>query len=190
MIKKGLAYTLIALGFLIFLFFNKYTGTLIPYPFLFSLCGIAVLLTGVFLLRRSFTGADTKLQQQMQVHIDHLKINGTQIKVPLDDCELKEHHFTEERDRYNDRNIQAFNAWGGDSMKNVTNVNVNQVVVIYNYPNPASGEIEKFVSPVLNKDKQTLLFYLSRQKETYIYLDPENRNYYFDLDFLQSALKL
>lgn len=188
MIKKGLAYTLIAIGFLVFLFFNKYTGTLIPYPFLFSLCGIAVLLTGVFLLRRSFTGAGTKLQQQMQAHIDHLKTNGTKIKVPLDDCELKEHHFTEERDRYNDRNIQAFNAWGGDPMKNVENVRTNQVVLIYNYTYPDSGETERFISPVIYKDRQSLLFYLSRQKETYIYVDPEHGNYYFDLDFLSQPL--
>lgn len=184
MIKKGLAYTLIALGFLIFLFFNKYTGTLIPYPFLFSLCGIAVLISGIFLLRRSFTRADTKLQQQMQAHIDHLKTNGTQIKVSLDDCELKEHHYVEEREQYTNGQVQAFNIISGNTMKNVKDHSINQVVVIYNYPNPVSGEIEKFVSPVLNKDKQTLLFYLSRQKETYIYLDPENRNYYFDLDFL------
>jgi hypothetical protein len=87
-----------------------------------------------------------------------------------------------------ERNIQAWNAIGGDSIKNVEIMNVIQTVIIFRFENPITGIKERFVSRVLPKDKITLMIYLDKQKQTYLYVDKINREkYYFDLSFLNES---
>jgi len=193
--RQILAYILFGLGFLTITFFRKYSGEVILYPFLFYLLGLAMFVGGLLFLRFTPTGKQLNIQKQILETISGLKANGDKIPVDLSHCEIKEHNYTEERERYGhpnelltldfERQIQGWNAIGGGSMRNVEQVQVKQTVLIYNYQNPRDGKLEKFVSRVIPKDKITLSLYLDRQQQTTLYVDKSNRDkYYFDLDFL------
>jgi hypothetical protein len=58
-------------------------------------------------------------------------------------------------------------------------------VFICQLDNPRTGEKERFLSPVIPKDKITLSFYLENQKTTTLHVDKtDHTRYYLDLDFL------
>ena len=193
--RRILAYTLLIFGLLTVTFFRKYSGDIIPYPFLFWLLGFVMFLGGFMLLRYIPSTKEFNIQKQVNKLIADLKENGEIIKVDLKKCELKEHNYIEERERYEDKNelltldierqIQFWDALGGNSMRNVEQIQINQTVIIYSYLNNHTGQEEKFISRVISKDKVTLAYYLSEQKQTTLYVDKTNRtHYYFDLDFL------
>lgn len=193
--RRVLAYIFFGLGFLAVTFFRKYSGDLIPYPFLFWLLGLAMFGGGLLFLRFTPSTKELKIQKQVEALIAQLKESGEKILVDLSRCELKEHHYFEERERYGHKNelltldvereIQALNSIGGNSLGNTEQVQVNQTVIIYATPNNRTGEMEKFISRVIPKDKITLSCYLDTQKQTVLYVDKTNREcYYFDLDFL------
>ena len=193
--KRLLACMLFGLGFLTVTYFRRYSGELIPYPFLFWLLGLAMFGGGLLFLRYTPSTKEISTQKQMATIINDLKENGEKMQVDLTICELKEHNYIEERQKYGHKNelvtldiereIQVWNALGGGSMRNIKQVQVNQTVIIFFKPNIRSGQVEKFISGVIPKDKITLSFYLGKQKETTLYVDKVNREqYYFDLDFL------
>ena len=150
---------------------------------------------GVLFLRYTATTADITTQKRIAEAIRDLKANGEKIIVDLTQCELKGNNYTEEREKYGDQNdlltvgfeleIQAWNSLGGDSMRNVEQVEVAQTIIIFSRLNNRNGLTEKFISRVIYKDEITLSFYLDRQKKTTLYVDKVNRKkYYFDLSFL------
>jgi hypothetical protein len=60
-----------------------------------------------------------------------------------------------------------------------------QPVFIFQHENTRTGTFERFVSPVIPKDKITLSFYFDRQRQTTLYVNKTDRShYYFDLKFL------
>lgn len=193
--RRILAYLLFGLGFLTITFFRKYSGELIPYPFLFWLLGLAMFWGGLLFLRYTPSTKEVKVQKEIAAIINDLKDYGEKIQVDLTVCELKEHNYIEEKEKYGhtnelltldiEREIQAWNVIGGGSMRNVEQVQINQTVIIFFKLNIRSGQTEKFISRVIPKDKITLSFYLDKQKLTTLYVDKTNRErYYFDLDFL------
>jgi hypothetical protein len=195
--RRILAYILFGLGFLTVTFFRRYSGEVIPYPFLFWLLGLGMFIGGLLFLRYTPTATEINLQKQIAETISDLKANGDKIQVDLTQCDIKANNYTEEREKYGhsnelltldfERQIQGWNAIGGGSMRNVEQVHVKQTVLIYNYQNNRNGKTEIFVSRVIPKDKVTLSFYLDRQKQTILYVDISNRDkYYFDLDFLNN----
>lgn len=197
MLRRILAYFLFALGFLTVTFFRKYSGEIIPHPFLFYLLGFIMFLGGFLFLRYTATSKEIVLQKQMEEAIRDLKEKGEKIRVDLSKCTIKENNYTEERKKYEhsnqfltfdlERRIQILNGVGGGSWRNVEQAHVEQTVLIYYHQNNRTGEMEKFVSRVLPKDKITLSFYLDSQNETNLYVDKTDRNkYYFDLDFLRN----
>lgn len=198
MSRRILAYILFGLGFLTITFFRKYSGEVIPYPFLFYLLGLGMFVVGLLFLRFTPTTKQLDIQKQISETISDLKANGDKIPVDLSHCEIKEHNYIEEREKYGhsnelltldfERQIQGWNAIGGGSMRNVEQVQVIQTVLVYNYQNPRNGKLETFISRVIPKDKISLSFYLDRQKQTTLYVDKINRDkYYFDLDFLNDS---
>jgi hypothetical protein len=193
--RRIIAYLLIVLGLLTIIFFRKYSGELIPYPFLFWLIGLAMFLGGLIFLRYTPSSKDISVQQQIAKFIEDLKEHGERIQVNLTECELRENHYIEEKEKYGHKNelltldiereIQGLNALAGGSMRNVEQVQIKQTVIIFSKLNIRSGQTEKFISRVIPKDKITLSFYLEKQKQTTLYVDKSNRErYYFDLDFL------
>ncbi|MCF3111226.1 hypothetical protein LL912_20730 [Niabella sp. CC-SYL272] len=193
--RRILAYLLFGLGFLTITFFRKYTGEMIPHPSFFYLLGLVLFLGGLLFLRYTPTTKEANVQKQFMTAIADLKANGDKISVDLTQCDIKEHHYTEEQEKYGhsnellvlpfERQIQSWNAMGGGSIRNVEKVEVKQAVIIFNYHNQQTGTIEKFISRVIPKDKITLSFYLDNQQQTDLYVDKTKRStYYFDLDFL------
>lgn len=102
--KRILAYFLIILGLLVTLFFRKYTGELIPYPFLFWLTGLALLAGGLYLLRNSLTRKEKNQQQKLAEAVNHLKLNGEKIIVDFAECEIKSNKYVEERETQDSKN--------------------------------------------------------------------------------------
>ena len=195
--RRILAFVLFGLGLLSMIFFRRYTGVVIPFPFFFFILGVAMFFSGFLFLRYTPTATDIKIQKQIVKAILDLKQHGYKIQVDLSQCEIKEHNYREQRERsdYSDellaldfeRKIQDWNSMSRSWVPDVEHVNVNQTVIIYNHHHELSGKVEKFVSRIILKDKLTLLFYFDRQKYTTLYVDKKNRNkYYFDLEFLDS----
>ncbi|MCD2425513.1 hypothetical protein LQ567_22200 [Niabella pedocola] len=195
--RRILAYILFGLGLLTMTFFREYTGALFPYPSLFYFLGIAMFLGALLFLRYTPTTKEINAQKQLTAAIADLKLNGNRIRVDLTQCEVKEHNYAEERERYGHSNplltlsfegdIQAWNAIGGGSFRNIEQVQVTQTVIVFNYLNQQTGKMEKYVSRVIPKDKVTLSFYMDKQKQTDLYVDKVNsNNYYFDLEFLNN----
>lgn len=193
--RRIIAYFLIGLGLFTIIFFRKYSGELIPYPFLFWLIGLAMFWGGFLFLRYTPSTKDISVQKQITTLIEDLKENGEKIQVNLTECELRENNYIEEKEKYGHKNelltldiereIQGLNALAGGSMRNVEQVQIKQTVIIFSKLNIRSGKTEKFISRVIPKDKITLAFYLEKQKQTTLYVDKSNRErYYFDLDFL------
>ncbi|MFL5739204.1 MAG: hypothetical protein ACJ75B_03230 [Flavisolibacter sp.] len=77
------------------------------------------------------------------------------------------------------------NGISGSSMRNAEQAEITHTVLVFDYLNPETGEMERFISRVIPKDSVTLAYYMGRQMKTILYVDKNNRqNYYFDLDFL------
>ncbi len=195
--RRILAYFLFALGFLTVTFFRKYSGEVIPHPFLFYLLGFIMFLGGFLFLRYTATSKEIVLQKQMEEIVRDLKEKGEKIRVDLSKCTIKENNYTEDREKYQhpneiltfvfERQIQIWNSMGGGSWRNMEQTHVEQTVLVYYHHNSRTGETEKFVSRVIPRNKITLSFYLDSQKETNLYVDKTNRSkYYFDLDFLNN----
>lgn len=193
--RRILAYILFGLGVLTVTFFRKYSGELIPYPFLFGLLGLAMFWVGLLILRYTPSTKEITVKKQIAAVINELKENGEKIQVDLTQCELKAHNYIEEKERYPhkyelltldiEREIQGWNALGSGLMRNVEQVQIEQTVIIFYKLNSLTGQTEKFISRVIPKDKITLSFYLEKQKQTTLYVDKTyQERYYFDLDFL------
>lgn len=194
MVRRITAYLLFGLGFLTVTFFRKYSGTIIPYPFLFWLIGLLMFWGGWALLRWTPTIKELQDTERLKKLIDDIKTNGEKIKVDFSKCDIKQNNYVEEKEKYGtgsyittldiERNIQAWNALT-DSTRNTERVQVNQAVLIFE--NSHNGKTEKFVSRVIPFDRVTLLFKLDKQKETSLYVDKNDRSrYYFDLEFLSA----
>lgn len=197
MLRRIISYILFVLGLLIVLFFRKYSGELIPYPFLFYLSGFGMLFSGFLLLRYTPTATQSNVQKKVSEAIIYLKTKGERIAVDLTQCEIKEHHYIEEANHTEYPNdllkfavehyVPALSIIEGTSKNNIQKVNVIQTILIYHYYNNRTGENETFISRVIPKDKITLTFYLDKQKYTSLFVDNADRSkYYFDLDFLNS----
>src|ERR1043165_4388486 len=99
MIRGIVALVLIVLGLIISLLFERYKGTIIPYPFIFVLGGLGMALTGIILLFKGQSGEIREIKEQNNKLIKKLKANGEKIKVDFSLCEIKSNDFTEERER-------------------------------------------------------------------------------------------
>ncbi|MBZ4190435.1 hypothetical protein [Niabella beijingensis] len=194
--RKILAGLLLGLGILTATFFKYYNGTVIPYRSVFLIAGMVMSVSGLLLFRSAPSAKEFREQQRLLKLLKDLKATGERIQVDLTACELKEHSFYEEKQRYGHENpllsfgfeqdIQAWNALGGQGIRNVKQVQTKQTVLLFERQNPMTGKTEKFISQIVPKDRVTLQFYLDQQKTTTLYVDRENRTlYYFDLDFLK-----
>ncbi|MNE18322.1 hypothetical protein D3C80_1113530 [compost metagenome] len=192
MARRIIAYILLGVGLLILMFFRDYKGTMISFPFIYSLCGLLLCVLGCVLLYLQKKRKALHVHNQYKETIEDIMQHGQKVKVDLNQCEIRENNYCEERERYAAdglfatlsvaQDIQALNLLT-NATRNVENVQVNQSVIIFHYD--YGGRLERFVSPVLPIDRTTLLLKLGRQKETTLYIDHNNtRRYYFDLEFL------
>jgi uncharacterized membrane protein len=65
-LKKIASYFLIGLAFIVIAFFRKYTGNVIPYPFLFYLFGFLLFIAGFLLLRSDRLSSQIKSRKELE----------------------------------------------------------------------------------------------------------------------------
>src|SRR6202012_3875857 len=95
MLNRIVAYILFAVGFITLTFFRHYTGTLIPYPWIFLLLGLSFFLSGYFLLRYSTPAKYQTAANKVRQLVDDLKTNGEKIRVDFKDCQIRGHAYSE-----------------------------------------------------------------------------------------------
>jgi hypothetical protein len=182
LIKAVLGFLFIGIGFLFFLFFGKYKGNLIPYPVFGYIVGILLMVLGYLLVKSGITLNNKKEKQNFNSEIDRFKQSADKIKVNLSDCEILSNNYTEQVEKVKSYKAQALDSIY-DSGKNIEQVDINQTVIVYK--TTQYGQKEQFNSSTINKDRITLNFLLAKHKETYLYVDRNNRQkYYFDIEFL------
>jgi hypothetical protein len=112
-----------------------------------------------------------------------LKSTGIIVPVDLTSCNVKSNNWTTEVERYNSPRVVLLNEISGHGDKNVERVESN--VSRIEYTCDFNGRPRTFLSPTIAKDKITLQLLLEMQKETAIYVDrDDNQYYYFDLEFI------
>jgi hypothetical protein len=157
--------------------------------------GLILMISGGLILYFQRKASELTQEKVSNATINDLKSNGEKIIVDFSKCEIKENNYTEEREKTNnqsdfiipssEQDIQILNALGGSAMRNIEQVEVTQSVIVFSKQNSRTGFTEKFVSPVIYKDKITLSICLEQQRQTNLYVDNKDRSkYYLDLDFL------
>jgi hypothetical protein len=181
-LKSILGYTLIVLGILAFLFFYRYNGDFIPYPTLWYLVSIGVIILGFSVVRKNRSRKQKEENEHLNAEIDILKLNSNKLLVDLNSCEIITNNYTEQILRAKNYRSQALD-FVYDSNYNVEEKDVLQSVILFETEH--EGKKEKFYSHTLYKDEVSLRIKFDRQKETCIYIDKDNsERYYFDLEFL------
>lgn len=170
----------ILIGFMTYLFFRNYSGELIPYPAVWQFTGLFLFFAGFLLI--GLSKGDKTNRQRFKAELDRFKLTADKIKVDLNSCKIRSNSYSQQIPETKDSRSMLLDAMY-DSNSNIRNVEINQAVVIFE--TDINGQREQFISPPINKDAITLSFLLDKQKETYIYIDRDNRSkYYFDLEFL------
>jgi hypothetical protein len=171
------AFILLILSSLMSLFFRHYHCSMISHLWAFYLGSILLGLIGVLLFVLAASTAEKTAGQQQSRLITDLEANGEKILVDLNACEIRGNDYTETIEITHVRAPSEY----------ITE-DIEQSVFIFQRENTCTGTFERFVSPVIPKDKITLSFYLDRQRQTTLYVDKTNRSHYhFDLDFLADA---
>jgi hypothetical protein len=180
----GLSIFFLIAAFLGETYFSHYTGTVIPMPFLFRIASWIIGLIGFCLIFSVFRNRGKSIDKEIAAWKSNLKLNGEKILINLTDCEVKENFYFDEVEKVHSSRAQTYNAMTGQDYRNVEKRSRYATVIIYRYTNSKTGESEKFISPIIEKDKISLGFLLSAKKETFIYIDRNDPgNYFFDLDF-------
>lgn len=181
-VKIGAGITLILSGSITCLFFSNYTGSLIPYPVLWYIAGILLASAGIAMLWSILFKTIKQAKQNWREEINAFKLTAHKIEVDLSTCEIKTNNYIEEVEKIKSSEAKFYDALY-DPIRNVENREVNQAVLIFE--TYESGKKKQYYSPTIYKDETTLRFLLARQKQTFIYVDRNNKShYYFDLEFL------
>lgn len=176
---------LLIIGLVAFLLFYRYSGNLLPYSLLWHTGVIATFGLGTLLILSSSKKDDIDMKSVVANEINRLKQFGDRIKVDFNDCEIVTNNYIKEVATGSSYKVQAFDALY-DSNRNIKKVNVNQTVLVFE--THRLGRKEKFKSPTIYKDEMTLRFLLARKKETFIYVDRNQKDkYYFDLEFIKTS---
>ncbi|XZF15113.1 hypothetical protein ACTHGU_03180 [Chitinophagaceae bacterium MMS25-I14] len=193
--KRILAYSIFALGILLIVFFRAYEGDMIPYPVVFIIIGLLMMVVSYIILRRLPQLKAKHDYHRLMLEISDLKARGDRLKVNLAACEVKDSSYFEEQEPASgtgmpegitdlERYVQVFNALKGPFTRPAAH-EVYQSVLVYKCM--YNGRQLQFISRIIPKDKTSVLFWLDNQKETVLYVDKTNPSrYFFDLDFFNS----
>lgn len=181
MVLRIAGYIICILGILVYLFFREYSGSLIPYPFLFWITGIVLIAGGAFLIRYSYRRVRKKNDDIIKNAIQKFKQTSEVADISFDECEILRNDYVQEVDR----NTHRARAWDAliDETRNTVRQKVNQNVLVIE--TAINGQKHRFYSHTLNIDHDTLLFKLDMKKQTKLYYNMDNPDeYYLDLEFL------
>lgn len=186
-IRKAIGWILIVMGFIFYLFFKKYHGDIFPYPTILFLIGIAMVISGILLLRKT---SNKELSDVAEILKTTLKEQGTKIAIDLNDCEIKEDYYNEEKDpekEYSEFELLNFyeeKMFAKSNDNKQQNANTKKSIVVAEIQH--RGKSMKIRSAVLPYERVKLLMEFMSQQKTYVYIDKTDASlYYFDFEFLR-----
>lgn len=185
--NKQLGYSLISIGVLCSFFFLKYNGTRIPLKELWFVLSIFTLIAGSCLLAKSklkeLNNQSDSRNRNRLAEVARLKTIGDQLRVTLDNAEVKSRSFRQEiiNDGFSSRKEMLDGLY--DSNRNYKTQEIQQTyIVFYRHYN---GQEYKFISQATTQNADALKMYIHERKGIDLFIDPKNpTKYYFDLDFL------
>ena len=186
MLKQHIEIILIFIGILSYLFFRNYSGTIVPYPFLWFIIGIVVAIIGIILFLGSKSRREKRIEKSNVLKIRWLKENGRRITVGFDDYKIVSNKYYEER--YSNESFgwraQMYDAvYAGENSMETTTISQSRIV----YEDKRTKQT--YVSPLILEEETTLRFLLYKQKYITIYKDEYDADlYYFDLEFLHNHM--
>lgn len=174
------------IGLVVYLFFREYDGSLIPFPLLFWLLGIAMIAGGAFLIRYSYRNAEDEADVKRKSAMRKFTHTSEVADISFAECEILRNDYVHEVDR----NTHRARAWDAlvDETRNTERQKVSQNVLVVHHI--INGQKHRFYSHTLNMDHDTLLFKLDMKKQTKLYFNKNNPDeYYLDLEFLDECSK-
>lgn len=192
MLRRVAAYSLFAAGVLLIAFFKGYNGHIVPHPVIFWAVGFAFFIAGFFIIRSLPQYKSGAEYRKFMREIEDIRSNGMPVRVELSRCEIKDHTYIEEAFPDKGPSAMSFFTHLEEYVKEWDRVTYHKAdgqkeicQSILKYTCDYCGASKTFISPVIRKDKATLIFLLDNQKETVVYVDKNNADrYYFDVGFL------
>jgi len=137
------------------------------------------------LLLNSIRERPARRAPQNRTAIERLKQEGERIPVALDKCTVKTKRQVQNLVPAAGPKARAWDAIYDPSRNKSETIDIGHAILSYTHEHNGKNEI--FKSELIRKDYATLMFLLSAQKTTYIYVDKnDRRRYFFDVDFLYS----
>jgi hypothetical protein len=168
------------------IFLTDLPGNFIPYSLIISIAISVFLLLVYKLFQTKETYEEKKLIEKTDENREWLIKNGLLIKVDFNKCNIISNTSNLEVPvkSYSFGNADSRSLDGlYDPARTLEIRQINECRIQFHYT--INGEPLIFTSPVIEKDKTTLLFLLATQKHSTLYYDPERpANFYFDLRFL------
>lgn len=186
--KRFSGWLLTVTGIIVFCFFARYNGSRISSPELLCTLAAGCIIAGGALIM-AVPAARQKKEQKEDVNIRDLKENGNRVRVDLMECDIIGNNYTEDRYQHfreTATNAEILIAGRLDSETDApVDIEILQSRVVYK--TEYRGKSRTFYSPLIAKEKDSILLKCSIQKITYIYVDRMNPEiYYFDFGFMDN----
>jgi hypothetical protein len=179
MLKKFTGYLLVAIGALLvaigfigYVFFRSYNGSVIPLSTLWFFVSMAIGSVGLYFI---YIFLASKISKQEKVNNDHLKtlkLNGEKILLTLDNCEIRNNNYYEEVESESSLRVQEIDALY-DPKRNYKQDHIEQSVIIYKHIN--DDQKIRVVSQSFPLDAVTLGSYIEN-KMVFLYVDRFDKN--------------
>ena len=171
----ALCSVIIVVGVIGAIFFWKYKGTAISYSYLYFWGNFVIIGLGAFGLKM----IDNSEFAEVVKH----KTNYIEFDIDLSKIEVLDNRYFIENEKYHYSKTPLMDfIVEGRNPKQYKEINQCR----FEYTVMYKGDTLTFVSPIINKDRETLMFKLFAQKQTKLHLDKDDySNHYLDLDFLK-----
>ncbi|MEC5395111.1 hypothetical protein [Bergeyella sp. RCAD1439] len=126
------------------------------------------------------------MNRKDQMDLRRFKDSAVKLPVKLKDLKIVSNSWTEEREKYTDRNqagIVLYNKLTNNDHKNVDYVNVNMNRITYKFTYDGK---KYFYTTLLDMEKEKLRTWIVFHEETHLYLNPETGEIYLDLEFMNN----
>lgn len=178
MIKKLSGYTIAAIALISISFFSHYKGDLIPYPMLWIILSILILIIGLYISSTGKTKKEMVTSAEYSTRSNKLIATGEQIKLDIDSCDIKENNYYEEIHNQRTLDAQSIDAVF-DPNENYQEKYVDQSAIVYYHK--IGDSTEKYISQTFLFGSETLTFHILNN-DIILYVDRFDRNnYLFDL---------
>jgi hypothetical protein len=177
MIKKLLGYTIAGIGFIGIGFFRYYKGDLIPYTTLWFILSFVVLFIGFYVATTGKSKKELVSEIEYSKQRDKLITTGDQIKINIDNCEIKENNYYQDTSDNRYWKAQAIDA-AFDPNRNFQEQYIDQSAIIYHHKN--GDKTEKYVSQAFPFSTESLTLHILNN-DIILYIDKfDRKNYLFD----------